>query len=273
MEGQLSTKPVIVGFDRSDSSCRALRWALDEGRFRALPVHVVHRPVIPSESGQLSDEQRSVARKEVDEAIAAAGGLAAQVSIVDKPIVGCLCTLSDDAAMIVLGARGLSGSSLLSLGSVALSVAAHARCPVVVVRGHEHPDAGQLPVVVGVDESAHASLALEFAFTEAGARGCPVEAIRAWHLGFAVHNPDELQTAEDNLLREFVAAHQKRHPGIQATSWLAAGGAAPALINASKQAQLVVVGSCGINAFNELALGSVSRELLHHSECPVAIIR
>lgn len=275
----MEAKPIVIGYDGSDSGGHALRWALDEGTRRGLPVHVVHIvewpvTVMPGGTGWLTGEQYAMARKDIDEAIAdAGGGSAAEVSIVEGSIVGTLCNLSADASMIVLGARGRGGFSGLMIGSVGLSVTVHAKCPVVVVRGEGHADAAAMPVVVGVDESPQAEKALEFALTEAELRGSAVLAVRAWRPPRGVRDPDELQAAEHHALREFIAPCQRRHPKVLISGRLVSGRAAPILIEASEQAQLIVVGSRGTGGFKDLLLGSVGQQLLHHAACPVAVVR
>lgn len=292
--GALAAGSIVVGYDGSSSGDQALRWAIRESEFRRLPVHVIHVvqwpvTVVPGDAGWLSSEQRALIAKNIDEAIAAAGGaqvqVSTQVSIVEGSVVGTLCDCSDRASMVVLGARGHGGFSGLLIGSVGLAVAVHAHCPVIVVRGTERgtehrteqgaEDAGlpEPPIVVGVDDSPYAAAAVEFAFAEAAVRGCAVVAVRAWHPPSGVRDPDEIETAEHHALRQVLDQHRTRYPDVGVSTRLVPGAAAPMLIEWSRQAQLIVVGSRGEGGFAGLLLGSVSQQLLHHAECPVAIIR
>ena len=82
------------------------------------------------------------------------------------------------AEQVVVGSRGTGGFERLVLGSVGAEVAAHAPCPVVVVRGDRHD---RREVVVGVDASDRSHRALEYAFQYAARHGGRVHAIHAVH--------------------------------------------------------------------------------------------
>jgi nucleotide-binding universal stress UspA family protein len=75
------------------------------------------------------------------------------------------------------------------------------------------------------------------------------------------------------VLGEALAGQAVDHPDVKVTEQLVHGPAANALLDASRTAQLLVVGSRGRGAFRGLLLGSVSRAVLHHTECPVAVVR
>ena len=63
-----------------------------------------------------------------------------------------------------------------------------------------------------------------------------------------------------------------RHPDLNVRRVAVAGGAAGALVRASSEASLAVVGSRGQGTLADTVLGSVSRHVLHHAECPVAVV-
>ncbi|MFC7615699.1 universal stress protein [Actinokineospora soli] len=166
--------------------------------------------------------------------------------------------LRQDACLVVLGSRGLGGFGGLLLGSTAVQVAAHARCPVVVVRGERSGD-----VVVGVDGSAHSVEAIAFAFGEAQRLGAGVVAVTAGS------QEDEAARA----LAESVAGWAERYPDVPVRRSVVRGHAARALVDAAADAALLVVGSRGAGGFRGMLLGSVSQGVLHHATCPVAIVR
>ena len=90
---------------------------------------------------------------------------------------------SNDAELLVVGARGTGGFHGLSVGSVTDQVVQHARIPVVVVPGHGEPvplRSGPRRVVVGVDGSRGSDLALRWAVTEASVRGAEFLVVHAW---------------------------------------------------------------------------------------------
>ena len=195
------------------------------------------------------------------------------ISIVNAGAALTLIDRSAEAGLIVLGSQGHSAVTGL-LGSVSVAVSAHARCPVVVVRGHA---AYTDPVVVGVDDSPGAQAALGFAFAQAAERGVALQVVRAWSppAGAWESGPavvDGVIAAEHTSLDELVSRVQDRYPQVKATTDLIVEHPAGALVKASTTAQLLVVGSRGRGALRGMLLGSVSQHVLRHSACTVAVV-
>lgn len=136
-------------------------------------------------------------------------------------------------------------------------------------------------IVVGVDGSEGARRALEWAVEEAKLRGARLEVIHAWHYPYVPTGPFaptalpaleafEIDArAELDRAAEGLETHGLEVPVEQA---LVCDGAAHALIDASKGADLLVVGSRGRGGFAGLLLGSVSQAVAEHALCPVVII-
>jgi nucleotide-binding universal stress UspA family protein len=137
-----------------------------------------------------------------------------------------------------------------------------------------------------VDESDRSDRALEYAFQYAARHGGRVHAIHAVH---AVHDrvallpmppvsardrvaPNQDLTARE-LLADAVTPWALKCPAVEVETTVVDGSAAWALVQASKGAALVVVGSRGHGGFAGLLLGSVSQALLRHADCPVAVVR
>jgi nucleotide-binding universal stress UspA family protein len=169
------------------------------------------------------------------------------------------------------------------LGSVGAEVAAHAPCPVIVVRGEAHE---RHEVVVGVDASDRSHRAVEYAFGYAARHGGRVHAVHAVHpvRDRAVSLPmppvsarpwmaPEHHLTARELLADAVAPWALKYPAVEVEITVVDGSAAWALVQASKGAALVVVGSRGHGGFTGLLLGSVSQALLRHADCPVAVVR
>ena len=137
------------------------------------------------------------------------------------------------------------------------------------------------PVVVGVDGSAAAQAALEWAVEDAGRRGCRVDAISAWHpdSGFIIGavpaevvmgmSPEAMRATAQAGLDHAVEGFD----GVEIRRILVEGDPRTALIEASKDAELLVVGNRGRGVIAEAILGSVSSYCVHHASCPVVIIR
>jgi len=193
-----------------------------------------------------------------------------------------LVELSRGAGLVVIGARGRGGFAGLRLGSVGAQVVAHAHAPVVVVRptAATHPEA---PVVVGIDGSPGADLAIGFAFEEANTRGAPLDALYAWwmlplrNLGPTTplrYDPAQAQDEADRMLAEAVAGWSAKYPDVRVRRIARHDmNPAQALVEASRDAAIVIVGNRGRGGFAGMVLGSVSRKVVDHAHCPVAVVR
>ncbi len=255
--------PIVVGFDGEAGSGAALRWALSEAARRGLGVRMVHVVAPESDPGSgVADAKRAMDETGWNAVADPPAPVAVSTLALSGPVAGTLCDQTNDASMVVLGSRGLGGFAGLLLGSVSVAVAAHAHCPVVVVRdGSSVPGGG--PVLVGVDDSDEARLAVEFAFAEAALRGVDLLALHATDRG-ADPRP---------VLDEVLRAPAARHPGVTVRTRTLPGMAGQALAECSDEAQLLVVGSRGRGGFHGLLLGSVSQQVLHWAKCPVAVVR
>ncbi len=134
-------------------------------------------------------------------------------------------------------------------------------------------------VVVGVDGSEHSGRALAWAAEEARLRHAKLRVVRAWHvppLAYQAYMPPDLYEAEKastSALEEQIVAVLDGHADLVVERVVAEGRAVQVLIDAAKGADLLVVGSRGHGGFSGLLLGSVSSQVVHHAQCPVAVIR
>jgi len=276
---------VVVGYDGSDAGARALRWAADEAAARGLPVTVTYvwEFNFGASIGMPVVDLRTVAQEILDEGVErlrdAAPGLEVRSDLERGSAAAKLIELSGRVEMIVLGSRGLGGFAGLVLGSVSAQVAAHAACPVVVLRGEPEAGAGEERgrVVVGVDGSAASQAALELAFTEADVHRVPLTAIVAWSPSPEVALPPlveqhELGALAETRLARLLAPLRRRHPEVDARGRVVTGVPHEVLLEASPGARLLVVGSRGLGGIRGLMLGSVSHALLHSADCPVAVV-
>lgn len=141
--------PVVAGIDGSEQSMPALRLAFEEAALRGLPLRAVHCWTAPPDQmiGDVAalDRERAQAeeaeRRRLSEAVMPMSKEFPDVSHAEELVMGhpgrTLVDASDDAALLVVGARGHGGFAGLMLGSVSHTVLHHADCPVMVVR----PDA------------------------------------------------------------------------------------------------------------------------------------
>jgi len=293
MEVGQAHRPVVVGVDGSGSAYRAVEWAAAEAARRGAELRLVRafswttseRPIRDdSRVAQYRDELLKIARGQVARAARIAADARPELETTTQVAIGApievLGSEARRAQLLVLGDRGLGGLAGLLLGSVAVGLAAHSACPVVIVRG-ERGGAGnaESPVVVGIDDSSISEAALAFAFDAAAARGVGLVVVHAWSPtaiddALAPVMDWDAATAEgDALLAERLTGWEQKHPEVAVRRTVERDGAVRALVAASREAQLVVVGSRGRGNATGLLLGSVSHGVLHASHCPVAIVR
>ncbi|MEQ4300071.1 universal stress protein [Plantactinospora sp. B6F1] len=284
----MKAHPIIVGYDGSEGAKAALQWALDEAARTGAQLRLlfafewptVASTVAPMATTWPDQGAREDAQKMLDAVILEAFQTHPQVVVTSTVLDGSAAILlrehSHEASLLVLGSRGLGGFAGLLLGSTSVTVSAHAHCPVVVVRGEQERPEG--PVVVGVDGSTCALLALEYAFAQASARGSVLRVVRAWtpvapRWQPPGYGPEDQATAERIELDELLTDARSRYPRVEVVAEVISGPAGQVMVEASRDAQLVVVGSRGRGGFGGLLLGSISQQLLHHAHCPVAVVR
>jgi nucleotide-binding universal stress UspA family protein len=132
--------------------------------------------------------------------------------------------------------------------------------------------------VVGVDGSRHARSALKWASDEARQRGAAVEAVTAWHLPLQFSTPrDALGTydferAASEMLDRELGAVLGDDP-VEVVPRVERRSTAEVLIEASRGADLLVVGSRGHGEFAGMLLGAVGLHCVAHAHCPVVVVR
>jgi nucleotide-binding universal stress UspA family protein len=134
-------------------------------------------------------------------------------------------------------------------------------------------------IVVGVDGSEAAKNALEFAIEEARLRQATLQVTYAYPvIGRAVsgstgHDYYDQVEVEATAFIESLRTSAPSTEGVE-VQWLGVpGNPAEVLIEASRAATILVVGSRGVGGFMGLLMGSVSNQCVHHSHCPVLVVR
>jgi len=290
MEVGQAHRPVVVGVDGSGSAYRAVEWAAAEAARRGVALRLVsafswttsdHPVRHDGRVAQYRDQLLEAARHRLSRAARIAEDTSPGIETAPQVEIGApievLGSEARRAQLLVLGDRGLGGVTGLVLGSVAVALAARGACPVVIVRGETRNTDG--PVVVGTDGSPVSEAALGFAFDAAAVRGAELVALHAWS-PTAVDKAlepmmdwDAVADEEDAVLAERLSGWGQKYPQITVRRSVVRDGAARALVDASRGAQLVVVGSRGRGNAAGLLLGSVSHGVLHAAHCPVAIVR
>ncbi len=133
-------------------------------------------------------------------------------------------------------------------------------------------------IVVGVDESPTAAAALRWAVDHGRRHGAVVTAVLAWsYLDQHELDPDAPFDSEFGNAQAADLLHavtERALGGVDAVGErVVCDHPGRALVETSRGASLLVVGARGLGGFTGLLLGSVSRYVLHHASCPVAVIR
>lgn len=138
-------------------------------------------------------------------------------------------------------------------------------------------------IVVGIDGSETSRLAARWATREAQLRGAEILLVSAWDIptygfGFGIAGVSEdllkaLRKAAEGNLGEAVDEVRAAAKEVDVSTKTVQGQAARVLLDASRDADLLVVGSRGLGGFRELLLGSVSQQCADHAVCPVVIVR
>lgn len=270
---------VVTAFDGSTPSWEALSVAVDEAATRGLALHVVAAVDVEAVGPQALPTWSATTNDAVERARAwAAAALGADrvttESRVARPVDLVLGACRGDD-LVVIGSHGHRPVTRMLLGSTSTAVATHATCPVLVVRG-PRPRAGDR-VLVGVDGSATAAAAVAFAADAADRYGVPLRAVVAIPpavdaMGFVSGPDDPTVAAAAATLAEAVAGLREDHPDVTVEQLVVQTHPVEALLRHARDARLVVVGSRGLGGVRAMLLGSVGREVLQRSPCPVAVV-
>ncbi|MER6083476.1 universal stress protein [Streptomyces sp. NPDC001833] len=286
------TLPLVVGVDGSDSCLLAVDWAVDEAERHGLPLRLVHASLwaryeagLPSVSQGPPSEQllaEHVVASAAERAERRSPDVKVTTDIVPEDAADALVREGDDAFAVVTGSRGRGELKGMLLGSVGLAVAGRAHCPVVVVRGDRVGLAGRHErILLGLGEAGTSTDAVRFAFREAELRDCTLDVVRAWRRpafdrsGERVRAggpADGYEEGASALLDAQLEAAIAEHPHVRTRRTTPEGPAGKVLVHRSAAADLVIVGTRHRKGHFGLQLGRVSHALLHHSQCPVAVV-
>ncbi|GIE29718.1 universal stress protein [Actinoplanes italicus] len=280
----MQTPAVVVGTDGTEPGTAAVRWAATEAAYRRLPLRVVH--VLDWDwsvsrydyQGEYFDSARRLAERTVREAARRAKDLVPSLTVefqvaVGRPVTS-LARLSRSATLLAVGSRGEGGSAGWWLGSVSRRVVAHARCPVVVVRGrHAGP---RDPVAVGVDDSGDAEPVLQVAFTTAHRHGVGVVAVRSYRparLPAGDAGSPECDSVERDLLTARLVPWRARFPDVPVDTLVSTDSVAATLAEVSHGTRLVVLGNHAHGLFSAAFHGSDATRVLRRAHCPVLVVQ
>ncbi len=290
-------KPVVVGVDGSESDEQVVAWGAHEAHRRQTRLLIAHARDVATPS-PVSDVNVIAVLSEAKEygaelladaqdwAHAAQPGIDVATLMRQQKPEELLVELSVDAELLVVGTHGVSRFVGALLGSVSQRLAAHARCPVVVLPppGLPHSSGSANVVVVGVSPSPGGMAALRFAVAEAQVRGADVLAVRCWDeparygmgsAGVGFISPLPFETARDSeqaVLERCLRSLRAEYPTVKIRSQLVESAADVALVDFSREADLLVVGCRHEDGHHLSRLGPISSWLLHNCAAPIAVV-
>lgn len=287
-------KDVVVGYDGSEHAQTAAKFAVREAVAQHLPLRLVHSftppmggaglgygTILPADALDSMRDGIAVHLAEAGRGMAANNpGLKVSESVSVGNAAACLLHESQDAALVVVGSRGMGGFKGLLLGSTGIQVAAHAACPVAVVRGE--PDPAANTVIVGVDGSEMSQAALTWAFGYASRHGFDLRVVHAWtvpsfDLLAAPAGPPPADTGlisqeETRATAESLAGFRSDYPDVTVTERVVQKTPVKALLDEAEDGVAIVVGTHGRGEVMGAILGSVSQGVLHKAKIPVIVV-
>jgi nucleotide-binding universal stress UspA family protein len=192
-----------------------------------------------------------------------------------------LAAAAADSRMLVVGRRGVGTFKRLLIGSTSEEVAVRATVPVVIVPEHWKPSDHAGPVLVALDDKDDNTAVMEFAITAATERGAPIRLLHVWDLP-AMYSWDAMNVAglstewAENAEAHFenvVAAWRRKYPEQSFQIEVRRGHPVDGIVTAADEtdAQLLVLGTRHHTRIASFLLGPVTRGVLHHATCPLAI--
>jgi nucleotide-binding universal stress UspA family protein len=289
---------ILVCVDGSAAALGAVRWAAREAVLLNAPLTLVHisdaplpqwfevaaPPGLRQGQEQRAREFIKTATRIAEESTGEYGPAQIVSKIFNSATIPTLVALSAQVEMVVVGYRGHGGGLARGcLGSVSSALVYHAHCPVAVV--HDDQTAidtvERAPVLVGIDGSPASEAATAIAFGEASRRGVGLMAVHAWtdpwvsgsRASFQDSRWDARLSEQEEILAERLAGWHERYPDVAIHRTVEIGDPARWLIDASQQAQLLVVGSHGCSRFRGSLLGSVGAAAVTKAHIPVIVAR
>jgi nucleotide-binding universal stress UspA family protein len=282
-DGPMGT--IVVGVDGSEGATHALEWAAAEAGRSGAELSIVGAWSFGGHLGSVpapADEAHRVVREahaRLDEHFP---GLSVRDIVREGTPAYVLIDAGRDADLLVVGSRGLGGFRGLLLGSVGQHCLTHAACSVVVVRSPgvsagSGPETTSHRIVVGVDGSPGAGWALRWSVDEARRTGAVLDVIAssvfAGLTGYAVSIETDVLDAARQIARDAQDQVGSLTQDVTVLTSVSGDPPALALVEASRGADLVVVGAKGHHGFRGLLLGSVSQYVARSAHCPVVVVR
>ncbi|WP_330294817.1 universal stress protein [Streptomyces sp. NBC_00503] len=277
---------VVVGVDGSEPARRAALWASDEAARRRRPLRIVYGSDVDGRVLDLSAADAERVRSEARELLEGTAtavqerhpALSVSTEFSRSGPAMSLRRAAGTSGTLVVGNRGPGGLSSLALGSVGLKVAAEARTPMIVVRGSE--DEADHGVVLAAVRDEHDLGCVRHAARAAELRKATLRLLHVRNLLEAVgsvartlNKSDEVADSHEQSLAAVAEQIRDEYPSlIVQTDALEGVSVAGVLVEASRHADLLVMGGRRSPGYIGRTLGRATHSLVHHAYCPVELI-
>jgi nucleotide-binding universal stress UspA family protein len=265
---------VVAGVSTRDGR-GLLRWAADEANARHAELRLVTARPAPAAPDRylpnaVADERLAAALRLLadmtDEIATGWPGLTVTTEVVAGPPAAVLRAAAEEADLLVVGADDAGPFTEAISGSVPGDLLTTAPCPLAVVPRQERAEPASGPVVVALDESATSQAALAYGYAAAARNGRTLTILRCVATG---HLGEAAAVAQARLL----IAYGELYPDVAVSTDVVPDDPRHALIAMSRRSALLVLGSRGRGRLASNLFGSVSRDVIRRSGCPVVIAR
>ena len=278
---------ILAGFDGSQVSADAARWAADEAQRRHAGLTIVGCYAVPiiTDYGIGAtvvtanlDEIAAATKRGLDEMTSRLAeshpALAVNGIVIQGGARRVLVEQAAHADLLVLGSTGAGQAASWLFGSIAHAVARSSPCPVVLVTG-DRPMSEHPRVVVGVGGYETSLPALDWAIDEADILGGELIVVHAWSYPYGTETAVGRDFIRVDAATEMDRSveHARMRGGGAVEGRLAEADAADELVRAAEEADLLVVGTRGRGGLRSILFGSVSSDVICRAACPIVVVR
>ncbi|MGN6273426.1 MAG: universal stress protein [Protaetiibacter sp.] len=266
---------ILVGVDTEAPSARALDWAVARSRSRGSRIHVVSaNDVVGADVTELEQHLLGIG----DRLRAALPRDRVSTALIDGPVVETMEAEARRSDLLVVGYHRRHPVRSILSGALPERLAARVDCPTVIVP--EDAEEADGPIVVGIAPDDTSESALEFAATEALRGDRELVVVYAWMMPSAgmdtvadlAGRAELIHGSHRTRLDALVDGLRLRHPSLRVREELVEGRPVNALIGATRDPQLIVVGTHRRGPVSGLILGSTVLDLLPASRTPVCVV-
>jgi nucleotide-binding universal stress UspA family protein len=282
-----NSNQIVVGVDGSPANVGALRYAVDVARRSGSSVKLIHvvpdyvpiTIMMPRTPHDLTETGTAVLTKAEGQVHDLAPDLGVEGWLHHGARAKEIIEGAGDARLIVVGRDSRSLVDRLLRGDTGIAVAARAPTPVVSVPPDWDPGASRGVVLVGLKSRSHATALLHDAFVAAKERDAKLRLLHAWKLPSGYDDIIEARVDVAKWTRQATAEMESllggwrtAYPDVEVEVVVVHDHAAHALVEASRDAALVVLGRRAHGAPAGLHLGGTARSVLRAAHCPVRIV-